>query len=194
MTSEFRQEEVLFLNYRSLYHRLGGCSSPLTAEARIQFQVSPYVIFWEKNCSFVPPVLRSHLYIYWFQTFDVLWMFYSFLWIFPGFWMYSLSHGLRRWNRVFRNLEHKIQTQENHRKERIQHLYIYLFIYLFIHSSIYPPIHPSITVCLKLCNLKPMNIGEMQGIYELEIKHSKQSRASNTWEISLVTPTIITNA
>ena len=39
-----------------------------------------------------------------------------------------------------------------------------------------------------------MNIGEMQGIYELEIKHSKQSRASNTWEISLVTPTIITNA
>ena len=40
----------------------------------------------------------------------------------------------------------------------------------------------------------PMKIGETLGIYELEIKHSKQSRASNTWEISLVTPTIITNA
>jgi len=39
-----------------------------------------------------------------------------------------------------------------------------------------------------------MNIGETLGIYELEIKHSKQSRASNTWEIPLVTPTIITNA
>ena len=32
------------------------------------------------------------------------------------------------------------------------------------------------------------------GIYELEIKHSKQFRASKTWEISLVTLTIITNA
>ena len=39
-----------------------------------------------------------------------------------------------------------------------------------------------------------MNIGEMLGICELEMKHSKQSRASNTWEMSLVTPTIITNA
>jgi len=40
----------------------------------------------------------------------------------------------------------------------------------------------------------PMNTGEMLGIYELETKHSKQSRASITWEISPVTPTIITNA
>ena len=47
---------------------------------------------------------------------------------------------------------------------------------------------------LNIWSHPPMNIGEMLGIYELEIKHSKQSRASNTWEISLVTPTIITNA
>jgi len=40
----------------------------------------------------------------------------------------------------------------------------------------------------------PMNIGETLGIYELEIKHSKQFRASITWEITLVTITIITNA
>jgi len=39
-----------------------------------------------------------------------------------------------------------------------------------------------------------MNKGEMLGIYELETKHSKQSRASNTWEVSPVTPTIITKA
>jgi hypothetical protein len=45
LTREFRQEEALFLCYRRQYHRLGGCSLPLTAEARIQFQVSPYVIF-----------------------------------------------------------------------------------------------------------------------------------------------------
>ena len=32
------------------------------------------------------------------------------------------------------------------------------------------------------------------GIYELETKHSKQFRASSTWEISLVTQTVITNA
>jgi hypothetical protein len=38
------------------------------------------------------------------------------------------------------------------------------------------------------------NKGEMLGIYELEIKHSKQIRASNTWEISLVILTVITNA
>jgi len=35
---------------------------------------------------------------------------------------------------------------------------------------------------------------ETLGIFELEIKHSKQFRASSTWEISLVTLTIITNA
>ena len=29
-----------------------------------------------------------------------------------------------------------------------------------------------------------MNTGEMLGIYEMETKHSKQSRASSTWEIS----------
>ena len=40
----------------------------------------------------------------------------------------------------------------------------------------------------------PMNIGETLGIYGLEIKHSKQFRASSIWEISLVIPTIITNA
>jgi hypothetical protein len=40
----------------------------------------------------------------------------------------------------------------------------------------------------------PMNIEEMLGIYELEIKHLKQFRASNTGEISLLTLTIITNA
>ena len=39
-----------------------------------------------------------------------------------------------------------------------------------------------------------MNTGEMLGIYELEIKHSKQFRASSFWEISLVILTIITNA
>jgi hypothetical protein len=39
-----------------------------------------------------------------------------------------------------------------------------------------------------------MNTGEMLGIYELETKHSKQSRASSTWEISSVAPTIIINA
>ena len=39
----------------------------------------------------------------------------------------------------------------------------------------------------------PMSIGETLGIYELEIKHSKQSRAYSAWEISLVTITIITN-
>ena len=39
-----------------------------------------------------------------------------------------------------------------------------------------------------------MNTGETLGIYELEIKLSKQSTASNNWEISLVAPTIITNA
>ena len=39
-----------------------------------------------------------------------------------------------------------------------------------------------------------MNVGEMLGVYELEIKHAKQFRASNTWEISLVTLTVITNA
>jgi len=39
----------------------------------------------------------------------------------------------------------------------------------------------------------PMNIGEMLGIYELEIKHSKPLRAFNTLEISLVTLTIIRN-
>ena len=38
----------------------------------------------------------------------------------------------------------------------------------------------------------PMNTGEMLRIYELEIKHSKQFRASSTWEISLVTLTVIT--
>ena len=32
------------------------------------------------------------------------------------------------------------------------------------------------------------------GIYELEIKLSKQFRASSTWEISLATLTVITNA
>jgi hypothetical protein len=36
-----------------------------------------------------------------------------------------------------------------------------------------------------------MNMGEMLGIYEMEIKHSKQFRAFNTWEISLVTLTVI---
>jgi hypothetical protein len=36
----------------------------------------------------------------------------------------------------------------------------------------------------------PMNTGEMLGIYELEIKHLKQFRASNTWEILLTTLTI----
>jgi len=40
----------------------------------------------------------------------------------------------------------------------------------------------------------PMGMGEMLGIYELEMKHSKQFRASNIWEISLVTLTVITNA
>jgi hypothetical protein len=35
--------------------------------------------------------------------------------------------------------------------------------------------------------------GEMLGIYELEIKHLKQFRASNTWEISLATLTITIN-
>jgi hypothetical protein len=40
----------------------------------------------------------------------------------------------------------------------------------------------------------PINVGEMLGVYELEIKHAKQFRASNTWEISLVTLTVITNA
>jgi hypothetical protein len=40
----------------------------------------------------------------------------------------------------------------------------------------------------------PVNIGEMLGIYELEIKHSKQFRASSTWEISLVTLTVTINA
>ena len=40
----------------------------------------------------------------------------------------------------------------------------------------------------------PMNRGEMLGIYELETKYSKQFRASNTWEITSVTSTIITNA
>jgi hypothetical protein len=39
-----------------------------------------------------------------------------------------------------------------------------------------------------------MNTGEMLGIFELETKLSKQSRASNDWEISSVTPTIITSA
>ena len=32
----------------------------------------------------------------------------------------------------------------------------------------------------------PMNKGETLVIYELEIKHSKQFRASSIWEISLV--------
>jgi hypothetical protein len=32
-----------------------------------------------------------------------------------------------------------------------------------------------------------VNIGETLEIYELEIKHSKQFRASSTWEISLAT-------
>ena len=32
------------------------------------------------------------------------------------------------------------------------------------------------------------------GIYESETKYSKQARASNTWEITSVTPTVITNA
>ena len=36
-----------------------------------------------------------------------------------------------------------------------------------------------------------MNLGETLGIYRLEIKHSKQFRASSTWEISLVTLTVI---
>jgi len=40
----------------------------------------------------------------------------------------------------------------------------------------------------------PINIGEMPGIYVLEIKYSKQFRASSIWEISLVILTIITNA
>jgi len=40
----------------------------------------------------------------------------------------------------------------------------------------------------------PMNTGEMLGIYELETKYSNQSRASSTWEISSVTPTLIINA
>jgi hypothetical protein len=35
----------------------------------------------------------------------------------------------------------------------------------------------------------PMNTGEILGIYELEIKHLKQFRASNNWEISLATLT-----
>jgi len=39
-----------------------------------------------------------------------------------------------------------------------------------------------------------MNTREMLGIYELEIKHLKQFRASSTWEISLATLIIITNA
>ena len=39
-----------------------------------------------------------------------------------------------------------------------------------------------------------MNTGETLGIYELEIKYSKQFRASSTWEISFVTLIIITNA
>jgi hypothetical protein len=40
----------------------------------------------------------------------------------------------------------------------------------------------------------PMNIGEMLGNYELEIKPLKRFRASNTGEISLETLTIITDA
>jgi hypothetical protein len=39
-----------------------------------------------------------------------------------------------------------------------------------------------------------MNTGERLGIYESETKYSKQSRASNTWEITSVTSTVITNA
>jgi hypothetical protein len=35
-----------------------------------------------------------------------------------------------------------------------------------------------------------MNTGEMLGIYELEIKHLKLFRASNSWKISLATITI----
>jgi len=46
-----------------------------------------------------------------------------------------------------------------------------------------------------VCNgFESMNIGETLGIYELEIKHSKQFRASSIWEILLVILTIITNA
>jgi len=40
----------------------------------------------------------------------------------------------------------------------------------------------------------PINTGETLAIYDLEIKHSKQFRASSIWEISLVILTIITNA
>ena len=39
-----------------------------------------------------------------------------------------------------------------------------------------------------------MNTGGMLGIYEFEIKLSKQFRGCNTWEIPLVILTIITNA
>jgi hypothetical protein len=39
-----------------------------------------------------------------------------------------------------------------------------------------------------------INIGEMMRIYELEIKHSKQFRAYNSWEIFLVKLTVRTNA
>jgi hypothetical protein len=39
-----------------------------------------------------------------------------------------------------------------------------------------------------------LNIWLHPRIYELEIKHSKQFRASSTWEISLVILAIITNA
>jgi len=39
----------------------------------------------------------------------------------------------------------------------------------------------------------PTNIGETLRIYELERKHSKQFRASSTWEISLVTLTVRAN-
>jgi hypothetical protein len=38
----------------------------------------------------------------------------------------------------------------------------------------------------------PMNTGEMLEIYESETKHSKQCRASSTWEMSPVTPPTIT--
>jgi hypothetical protein len=38
-----------------------------------------------------------------------------------------------------------------------------------------------------------MNTGEMLRIYELEIKHLNQFRASNTWEISLATLPITIN-
>jgi len=51
-----------------------------------------------------------------------------------------------------------------------------------------------VNVNLTLWLHPPMNIGETLGIYELEIKHLKQFRASSIWEISLVILTIITNA